>query len=194
MVAVAAGLFLVSALLLPTIKMGGSFAVMGDADSPAVVAQNLLSAKFGIEGSPTLLLIAGSEQEVLRRSENLTAGLESYRQSGALKSVFSPTQLLPSVEEQRQRAASLAGIDLNASARALEESLRENGLRIEPYLPYLEQLRKLRKDAEPLTLESAAPCLPAGLLDNSLRKTGDGNYVAAIAFYSAGSHAPRNDS
>jgi predicted RND superfamily exporter protein len=185
-VAVAAALFLLSALMLPTIKMGGSFAVMGDADSPAVAAQNLLSAKFGIEDSPTLLLIAGSEEDVLRRSENLTAGLESYRQSGALKSVFSPTQLIPSEEAQRQRAASLASIDLNASARALEDALSENGLRIEPYRPYIEQLRKLGEHAEPVTLESAAHYLPVGLLDNSLRKTPDGNYVAAIAFYAAG--------
>ena len=106
--AVAAALFLLSALMLPTIRMGGSFAVMGDAGSPAVAAQNLLSAKFGIEGTPTLLLIAGNEEEVLRRAENLTAGLDSYRQSGALKSVFSPTQLLPSLRTQKQRAASLA--------------------------------------------------------------------------------------
>ena len=62
---------------------------MGDTDSPAVAAQNMLSAKFGIEGSPTLLLIAGGEEEVLRLSENLSAGLDSYRQSGVLKSVLS---------------------------------------------------------------------------------------------------------
>ena len=175
--------------MLPTIKMGGSFAVMGDADSPAVAAQNLLSAKFGIEGSPTLLLFAGSEEDVLRRSENLTAGLESYRQGGTLKSVFSPTQLLPSIQAQRQRALALAHIDMNASARALQDALCENGLRIEPYLPYLEQLRKLGKNADPVTLESAAPYLPAGLLDNSLRRTGEGNYVAAIAFYAVGPNA-----
>jgi hypothetical protein len=188
-VGVAAGLFLLSALLLPTIKMGGSFAVMGDADSPAVAAQNQLSSKFGIEGTPTLLLIAGSEEDVLRRSENLSAGLESYRQSGALKSVFSPTQLLPSIQAQRQRTTALANIDLNASAQALEDAIRENGLRTEPYKPYIEQLRKLGKGAEPITLESASPYLPAGLLDNSLRKTGDGSYVAAIAYYAAGSSA-----
>ena len=188
-VGIAAGLFLLSALLLPSIKMGGSFAVMGDADSLAVAAQNQLSSKFGIEGTPTLLLIAGSEEDVLRRSENLAAGLESYRQSGALKSVFSPTQLLPSIQAQRQRATSLAKIDLNASAQALEDAIRENGLRMEPYKPYIEQLRKLEKGAEPITLESASPYLPAGLLDNSLRKTGDGSYVAAIAYYAAGSNA-----
>jgi predicted RND superfamily exporter protein len=188
-VSFAAGLFALSLLLLPIIKMGSSFAVMGDADSPAAAAQNLLSAQFGIEGSPTLLLIAGGEQEVLRRAGNLTAGLETYRQSGALKSVFSPTQLLPSVQTQKLRAASLAHIDMNASALALEESLRENGLRVEPYLPYIEQLRKLGEDAEPITLESAAPYLPSGLLDNSLRRTGDGSYVAAIAYYAADPNA-----
>jgi len=93
--------------------------------------------------------------------------------------------LIPSQEAQRQRAASLASIDLSASARALEDALSENGLRTEPYRPYLEQLRKLGEHAEPITLESAAPYLPAGLLDNSLRRTPDGNYVAAIAFYTA---------
>ena len=188
-VAVASGLFLLSLSLLPGIKMGGSFDAMGDANSPAVVAQNLLSAKFGIEGSPTLLLIAGDQQKVLRRAEYLTAGLESYRQRGSVKSIFSPTQLLPSVQTQKQRAAALTHVDMNATARALEDSLRENGLRTEPYLPYIEQLRRLGDHAEPLTLESATPYLPAGLLDNSLRKTGDGSYVAAIAFYATDPNA-----
>ena len=188
-VAVAAGLFLLSLSLLPGIKMGGSFDAMGDANSPAVVAQNLLSAKFGIEGSPTLLLIAGDQQEVLRRAEDLTTGLESYRQRGAVKSIFSPTQLLPSVQTQKQRAAALTHVDMDATVRALEDSLRENGLRTEPYLPYIEQLRRLGDHAEPLTLESATPYLPAGLLDNSLRKTGDGSYVAAIAFYATDPNA-----
>jgi predicted RND superfamily exporter protein len=188
-VGVAVGVFLLSVFLLPTIKMGGSFAITGDANSPAVVGQNLLSAKFGIEGSPTLLLITGNEQEVLGRAENLTAGLESYRQSGALKSIFSPTQLLPSVQAQKQRTATLASIDTKASARALEDALRENGLSIEPHQPYIEQLRKLAAHAEPLTLESSAAYIPAGLLDNSLRKTADGNYVAAIAFYASDPNA-----
>jgi hypothetical protein len=188
-VAVAAGLFLLSLSLLPGIKMGGSFDAMGDANSPAVVAQNLLSAKFGIEGSPTLLLIAGDQQKVLRRAEYLTAGLESYRQRGSVKSIFSPTQLLPSVQTQKQRAAALTHVDMDATVRALEDSLRENGLRTEPYLPYIEQLRRLGDHAEPLTLESATPYLPAGLLDNSLRKTGDGSYVAAIAFYATDPNA-----
>jgi predicted RND superfamily exporter protein len=182
----ATSLFVLSLALLPTIHMGGSFAVMGGADSPAVAAQNLLSAKFGIEGSPTLLLIAGNQQEVLSRAEALTAGLDIYRQKGSVKSIFSPTQLLPSLDTQRQRAAALNAVDLRASAHALEDALRENGLRPEPYRPYLAQLRKLAENPAPVTLESASPYLPAGLLDNSLRKIGAESYVAAIAFYPTG--------
>jgi predicted RND superfamily exporter protein len=183
------GVFLLSLALLPSIRMDGRFEIAGGPNSPAVAAQNLLSAKFGIEGSPSVLLIAGSQEEVLRRAEALTAGLDGYRKSGALKSVFSPTDLLPSQQTQRLRAAALAGIDLNASATALEDSLRKNGFRVEIGQPYIEQLRKLGHSAQPITLESANQYLPSGLLDNSLRKTKDGSYVAAIAFYQTDSSA-----
>jgi hypothetical protein len=57
----AAGLFLLSLCLLPSIRWGGNFVVESGADSPGLAAQNLLSSKYGIEGSPDVLLIAGSE-------------------------------------------------------------------------------------------------------------------------------------
>jgi predicted RND superfamily exporter protein len=171
-----------SLLFLPAIKLGGRFEITG-ADNPAVAAQNRLSARFGIEGSPNVLLVAGGEEEVLRRAEELTARLETYRQSGVIKSIFSPTTLLPSTQTQSERARSLAGLKLAASAHALEESLRENGFRIEPLQPFIDRLRKLGQGNDPVTLEKAAEFLPPGLLDNSIRKTGDGSYVAAIAFY-----------
>ena len=177
------GVFVFSLLFLPTIKMGGHFEITG-ADNPAVAAQNRLSARFGIEGSPHILLVAGGEQEVLGRAEKLTAGLESYRQSGVIKSIFSPTALLPSAETQKDRASSLTGVNLAASARALEDSLRENGFRIEPIQPFIDRLRQLGQGNNPITMENAAKLLPPGLLDNSIRKTGDNSYVAAIAFYS----------
>lgn len=176
--------FLLSLFFLPTIKMGGHFEITG-ADNPAVAAQNRLSARFGIEGSPNILLIAGGEQEVLRRAEELTSGLEEYRQRGVIKSIFSPTALLPSVQTQEERMAALSGVNLDASARALEDALRENGFRVEPMQPFIERLRALGRGEDPITLENAAKFLPPGLLDNSIRKTGDGSYVAAIAFYAA---------
>jgi hypothetical protein len=183
-VAFSFGIFLLSLLTLPSIRIEGRFEINGDANNPALAGQNRLSAKFGIEGSPNLLLIAaGDQEEVLRRAEELTAGLEAYQQRGVLKSIFSPTSVLPSARTQRQRAGSLADIDLAASARALEDSLRENGFRTAPHQLFIERLRKLGQGPEPFTLEKAAEYLPPGLLDNSIRKTRDGNYVAAIAFY-----------
>jgi predicted RND superfamily exporter protein len=185
----AAGLFLVSLCLLPSLRWGGNFVVESGADSPGLTAQNLLSSKYGIEGSPDVLLIAGSEEEVLSRAENLTSGLEEYQRKGVVKSVFSPTQLLPSVQMQAQRAASLKGIDLDAAARALKESLAENGFRLEPYASYFARLHQLSQGAQPLTLEGAETYLPADLMENSIRRTADGSYVAAIAFYAADPNA-----
>jgi uncharacterized protein len=176
------GMFLLSLFFLPTIKMGGHFEIAG-ADNPAVAAQNRLSARFGIEGSPNVLLIAGPQQEILRRAEALTAGLEAYRQSGVIKSIFSPTALLPSVQTQADRAGSLAGVNLASSARALEDALRENGFRTAPLQPFIDRLGKLGQGNDPVTLEKAAEFLPPGLLDNSIRRSADGSYVAAIAFY-----------
>jgi predicted RND superfamily exporter protein len=183
-VALGLGMFLLSLFFLPAIKMGGRFEITG-ADNPAVAAQNRLSARFGIEGSPNVLLISGGQEEVLRRAEELTAGLEAYRQHGVIKSIFSPTALLPSERTQRERASSLVGVTLAVSARALEDSVRENGFRTEPLQPFIDQLRKLGQGNDPITVETAAKLLPPGLLDNSIRKTGDGNYVAAIAFYAS---------
>jgi predicted RND superfamily exporter protein len=190
------GIFLLSLVFLPAIKLEKHFEIAG-ADNPAVAAQNLLSARFGIEGSPNVLLIAGGEQEVLGKAEELTAGLEAYRQRGVIKSIFSPSILLPSARTQRERASSLAGVNFAASARALEDSLRENGFRTEPVQPFIDRLRKLGEGIregigqgsargngiDPITLETAAKFLPPGLITNSIRKTADGSYVGAITFY-----------
>jgi len=180
------GMFLLSLVFLPAIKLEKRFEIAG-ADNPAVAAQNLLSARFGIEGSPNVLLIAGGEQEVLGKAEALTARLGAYQQRGVIKSMFSPTILLPSIRTQSERAASLAGVNFAASARALEDALREDGFRIEPVQPFIDRLRKLGQasgpDSDPITLETAAKFLPPGLLNNSIRKTGDGSYVAALTFY-----------
>jgi uncharacterized protein len=190
-VGLGSGMFLLSLAFLPAIKLGGHFEIAG-ADNPAVAAQNRLSARFGIEGSPNVLLISGGEQEVLGRAEKLTAGLEGYQHRGIIKSIFSPTALLPSVQTQSERARSLVGLNYAASASALEDSLRENGFRTEPLQPFIDRLRRLGRDKlgqgpgrgeDPVTLETAAKFSPPGLLDNSIRKMADGSYVAAIAFY-----------
>src|SRR4051812_9960648 len=180
------GVFVLSLVFLPTTKFEKHFEIAG-ADNPAVAAQNLLSAKFGIEGTPHVLLIAGGEQEVLNRAEQLTSRLGDYQQRGVIKSIFSPTFLLPSARTQTERASLLVGVNFAASARALEGALRENGFRTQSVQPFIDRLRQLGKAREvandPITLQTAAKYLPAGVLNNSIRKTGDASYVAAIAFY-----------
>ena len=142
--------------------MGGHFEITG-ADNPAVAAQNRLSARFGIEGSPNMLLIAGGEQEVLRRAEKLTAGLEAYRQRGVIKSIFSPTTLLPSVQTQSERASSLAGRQSGGIRAAL---LRIRCART-VFGPSRSSLlstdcESWDKGNDPITLETAAKFLPPG--------------------------------
>jgi predicted RND superfamily exporter protein len=180
------GMFVLSLAFLPTIQFQKHFEIAG-ADNPAVAAQNLLSARFGIEGSPHVLLIAGSEQEVLGRAEELTAKLAEYKDRGVIKTMFSPSLLLPSSRTQGERASLLKGVDFAASARALEDALKENGFRIDPIRPFIDRLRDLGQSGQaltdPITLETASKILPSGVLNNSIRKTVDGSYVAAITFY-----------
>ena len=185
----AASLFLLSLCLLPFIRWGGNFVVESGTNSPGLAAQELLSSEYGIEGSPDVFLIAGGEQEVLRRAENLTSGLQEYQRKGAVKSLFSPTELLPSAHMQSLRADSLKGVDLDAAALALKESLVENGFRLEPYASYFARLHALSHGAQPLTLQDAEAYLPADLMENSIRRAEDGSYVAAIAFYAANPNA-----
>ena len=78
---------------------------------------------------------------------------------------------------------SLAGVDFAASARALEDALHENGFRSEPVQPFIDRLQQMGQGSDPLTLETAAKFLPPAVLNNSIRKTADGSYVAAISFY-----------
>ena len=182
------GLFVMSLALLPAIKFQKHFEIAGT-DNQAVAAQNLLSKSFGIEGSPHVLLIAGGEQEVLERAEGLTARLLDDKERGTIKTMFSPTLLLPSARTQSERAGLLAGVNFSASARALEDALKENGFRIDPIRPFIDRLQELGQNeklrSDPITLETATKSLPSGVLNNSIRKTQDGSYVAALTFYGA---------
>ena len=161
---------------------------LGD-DNPGITAQTRLSAGFGIEGSPDVLLISGTEEEVLRRSEQLTAKVEEYQRRGVIKSVFSPTDLIASRATQMERARPLASLDTAAAARALEDSIQQGGFRTAMFQPFIDRLRALGQDPAPVTVETASQLLPQGLLDNSIRKTSDGKYVAVIAYYATDMYA-----
>ena len=182
-VGIAAVAFVLSLASLPMVRMSAKIEISRGEDNPAIAGQRRLSAAFGIEGSPEVLLISGSQEEVLRRSEDLTSRLEAYQRSGLVRSVFTPTSMVPSRHTQAERTAALSGVDFEAAAAAVEASIRDNGFRREPFQPFLERLRELGRGAPPVSVETASAYVPAGLLDNSIRKTATGEYLAAIAYY-----------
>ncbi|HET9406771.1 MAG TPA: MMPL family transporter [Candidatus Sulfotelmatobacter sp.] len=181
---VAGAAFVLSLGCLPWVRMDRKIEITLSAQNPAIAGQKRLGEKFGIEGSPEIFLVKGSEEEVLQRSEKLTAALGGLSKQGIVKSVFSPSSILPSFETQAARAQIVRQIDLNRVAQVLEDSLRANGFRVEQFQPTIQRLRQLAKGSlQPLGLEQISEFLPRGLMENSVRKTGDNEYLAAISFY-----------
>jgi predicted RND superfamily exporter protein len=173
--------FLLALVALPFVRMNRKIEITLGEDNPAIAGQKRLGEKFGIEGSPEVFLVQGGEEEVLRRTERLTSALQK---ESAVKSVFTPSSILPSLETQRLREQGLKEIDFVHAAQVLAESLRASGFRTESFKPVIERLRELgEKGAPPLDLEKVSNFLPQGMLDNSIRKIGDGQCIAAIAFY-----------
>jgi predicted RND superfamily exporter protein len=175
--------FVLSLAALPMVRMNAKMEISRGEDNPAIAGQRRLSAAFGIEGSPEVLLVSGGQEEVLRRSEALTSRLEGYQRSGLVRTVFTPTTMVPSRQTQAERAAALAGVDYEAAAAAVGSAIRENGFRLEPFAPFLARLRELGRGAPPVSVETASAYVPPGLLDNSIRKTATGEYLAAVAYY-----------
>jgi len=172
--------FLLSAAVVPFVKMDRKVEITRGEENPAIAGQKKLSRTFGIEGSPEVFLIHGGEEEVLQRTEKLTAELG---QQSVVRSVFSPSSLIPSIEAQAERSRAFKHIDFDHVAKALEESLRANGFRTAHFQPAIDRLKQMGTAFQPLDLEKVSQFLPQGLLDNSIRKIGDKEYLAAIAFY-----------
>jgi len=179
-----AAMFLLAVAALPFVKMNRKVEITRGENNPAIAGQKRLGEKFGIEGSPEIFVIKGREEEVLERTEKLTDALGALSQQGIVKSVFSPSSIVPSLQTQAQRAQELKKINLGHATDVLENALKANGFRIAPFQAAIDRLRELaRQGPQPLTLERADQFLPRGLLDNSIRKTGENEYLAAIAFY-----------
>lgn len=176
--------FLVAACALPFVRMDRKVEITRGQENPAIEGQIRLGKTFGIEGSPEVFLIHGGEEEVLQRTEKLTAALDDLSKKNVVKSVFSPSNILPSLQTQAEHFRALKEIDLNHAANVLEQSLRANGFRTAPFQPAIERLRQIGKGSEqPLNLDKVSHFLPRGLLSNSIRKIGSNEYLAAIAFY-----------
>ncbi len=181
-----AAVFALAAAALPSIHMDRKVEIARSDQNPATVGQEHLARAFGIEGTPELLLIQGTEEETLAKAEALSSELDRLKRQGVLKAAFSPSQIVPSRATQLERARLLAGVDLARTSRALQETLKAGGFNLEYFEPAIQNLRRLAANSKAiLTLSEAKSYLPRGLLENSIQKIGENRYMAAIAVYPA---------
>jgi predicted RND superfamily exporter protein len=183
---IAVAIFVLALSLIPFLKMEKRIEIIRTDDNPAVAGQRLLSEKFSVAGTPGVILMQGGQQEVLRKTEELAAALENLRNRGIIKSVFSPTYLVPSQASQIHRSKFLSGLDLERAAGVLERALIEAGFELDYFKPALNNLRRLgKKESATLTAEDVLSSLPEGLLQNSIQKIDGNRYLVAVAYYSS---------
>jgi predicted RND superfamily exporter protein len=183
---VALVVFLVAVALLPSLRMDRNIKINREDDNPALVGQRRLAERFGIETAPELLLIQGTEGEILEQAEGLVSGLEPLKERGILRSVFSPSLFVPSPKTQTERFEILEELDLKSSAEALRNALVETGLRVALFQPVIDRLLELdRSGARPVTLEEVSHLVPLGMLDSSIRRIEEDRYLAVIAVHAS---------
>ncbi len=186
--ALSLAIFALSLAALPFLRMDRKIEITRGQDDPAWIGQRRLGEKFGIVGNPEVMLFQGAQDRVLEKAYGLSAALDPLKPQGIVKSVYTPTEMVPPGDVQRQRARALDGIDFIGAAAALERSLRNNGFNVEPFRATLDRLRQLGS-AKPIGVEEAAAYLPQGLLDSSIRAIGANAYLAAVAVYPADPNA-----
>jgi uncharacterized protein len=175
---------------IPTMRVSARPEALARYDDAAFVGQRLLATRFGLEGAPLVLLVEGTEADVLARTEGLHRELDVMKREGGLRSVISPASLLPSAATQRERRRALDGIDLSVAARSLEETAQDAGLSPDIVRDTAARLRTWAAgSAPPVGLADAKKELPGELIDSQIRQVPSGHYLGAVTLYSADSAA-----
>jgi len=184
--AIGMAVLLAAGLAIPRLQVAGRLEGFSERDDPAFVGQRLLASRFGLEGAPLVLLVEGSEQEVLDRTARLQAELQGLRRRGELRAVLAPNAWVPSEAQQVERRAALADVDLDQTATALEEAVRESGLDPSAFQEPVLRLRRWASGDWPVvSVASATAALPAGLLDPGVRELSPGHFLGVVTLYSA---------
>jgi uncharacterized protein len=182
----AVALLIMAFVSLSSLKMDRQVQIDRSNNNPAVLGQQKLSEKFSVAGTPGLILIQGSQEGVLAKAEEISLAFEDLKARGIIKSVFSPSALIPSQATQIRRAKALSSIDLERVALVLERSLAKAGFNLDYFKSALENLRGYAVHGpRTLTAEEVLSSLPAGLLENSIQRIGNDEYLAAVAYYSS---------
>ena len=175
-----------SAAAIPKVHVSTKPGTLARYDDAAFVGQRLLASRFGLEGAPLVLLVQGSEADVLTRTEELQRELEGLKHAGEIRSVVSPASLLPSPAAQRDHHRALDGLDLVAAADQVEDAAREAGLARDVVRDTAARLRTWGRGPVSLVgLADARRELPGDLLDNQIRRMPSGSYLGAVTLYSS---------
>ncbi|MEW6366164.1 MAG: MMPL family transporter [Acidobacteriota bacterium] len=173
-----------SAYALPRFSIQRPIGLVRGEANPAVAGQRLLAQKFGGSGAPEVLLMEGSQEEVLQRAERLGSALRKFRERGIIASYFSPSEIVPSGKTQDLRSGVLTGVDLERVATELQDALGKNAFQLEYFKDSIDNLQKMASEQpHQVTVEDASRFLPAGFLDASIRSMGGGRYMAAVSVY-----------
>ena len=175
----------VTAAAIPGMRVATRIESLGQRDDAAETGQRLLASRFGLEGAPLVLLVDGSEQEVIERTSRLQGALEPLRRDGQLRAVLAPGSLLPAASLQQRRHDLLAGLDLAGAAATLDREIEQAGLNPKAFGPAVDLLRKWGSAEWPVVgFELASRSLPAGLIDSSIRRIGPDRFLGAVTLYS----------
>lgn len=157
---------LVSVSLLAIIKADPFWERSVDAISPVPPSARALDRRLrhGLnlpEVSHVFMLNGANLEQVLRDSEHLTQLLMTLKQKGLVKSIWSPTQILPSAERQGMRQQSLP--DQAQLERALEASISGLPFRVASFDDWIEQV-VASKELRPMTYDDVLPTPVGNLL------------------------------
>jgi predicted RND superfamily exporter protein len=172
---------------LPRIRISQGVDVFDGGDALGITGQRMLSDRFGLEGAPTVFLLEGSLSSVLSRAERIDHRLRELVASGAIRSIATPSSLVPTASSQHVRRDALAGLDFAGAARLLTAVLAENDLAPAAFEPAIQRMRAW--PGPELGLEEVQRHLPSGLLDNTIVEVEPGRYLAAVTTYSSNPEA-----
>ncbi len=185
-----ATILLAACAAIPAMRTRDRFESFTRYDDPAFVGQRLLASRFGLEGAPLVLLVQGTEQEVLARTAALQAELPRLPGATGIRSLLAPNGFVPSREQQSARAEALVGLDWGVAATTLDRAGPEVGLAPAVLRPVADLFRRWARGGLPVvTVDEARRSLPSRLLDDSIRELGPDHFVGAVTLYSGAADA-----
>jgi predicted RND superfamily exporter protein len=150
-------------------------------DNPALIVKERIQSIIGTNFFPVIVTARGDDLDrLLLLSERSGAILGS---SPDVALVEGPSAYLPSRERQERNLERLSAVDLERTARALDESLVKNGFKPEKFRSFEETLSRFSTGKVPLvTYDDLAGTPVEGLINTYVQKEDDTWSVSILAY------------